>query len=80
MGHIIIQNKQSQKKFEYAKNFGVFDNYNPAHGYLFQEKWIEHMKSTHACLDTYKRNEVYYYYYYYFYFIYRLNKIYGTGR
>lgn len=50
----MIQNKQSQRKFEYAKNFGVLDNYNPAHRNLFQRKWIEHMKSTHACLGTYK--------------------------
>lgn len=57
-----IQNKQPQKKFEYAKNFGVLYNCNPAHRDLFQRKWIEHMKSTHACLGTYKRNEVYHYY------------------
>lgn len=57
-----FEKKQLQKKFEHAKDFGVLGNYNPANRDLFQRKLIEHMKSTHACLGTYRGHEVYHYY------------------
>jgi hypothetical protein len=57
-----FEKKQLQKKFEHAKEFGVLGNYNVANRDLFQRKLIEHMKSTHACLGTYRGHEVYYYY------------------
>ena len=57
-----FEKKQLQKKFEHAKDFGVEGNYNPANRDLYQKKLIEHMKSTHACLGTYKGHDVYHYY------------------
>jgi len=57
-----FEKKQLQKKFEHAKDFGVLGNYNVANRDLFQRKLIEHMKSTHACLGTYRGQEVYHYY------------------
>ncbi len=52
-----FEKKQLQRKFRHAKQFGVEGNYNPANRDLFQRKLIEHMKSTHACLGTYKGRE-----------------------
>ena len=57
-----FEKKQLQKKFEHAKDFGVEGNYNPANRDLYQKKLIEHMKSTHACLGTYRGQDVYHYY------------------
>ena len=57
-----FEKKQLQKKFEHAKDFGVEGNYNPANSDLYQKKLIEHMKSTHACLGTYRGQDVYHYY------------------
>lgn len=57
-----FEKKQLQKKFEHAKDFGVLGNYNLANRDLFQRKLIEHMKSTHFCLGTYRGHEVYHYY------------------
>ena len=45
-----------------AEDFGVEGNYNPANRDLYQKKLIEHMKSTHACLGTYRGHDVYHYY------------------
>jgi len=56
-------NKQLQKKYDaHAKDFGIMGNYNPKNRDLFRKKLIEHMKSTHACLGTYKGHDVYHYY------------------
>ena len=57
-----FEKKQLQKKFEHAKDFGVEGNYSPANRDLYQKKLIEHMKSTHACLGTYRGQDVYHYY------------------
>lgn len=57
-----FERRQLQKKFNHAKDFGISGNYNPAQGDLFQRKLIEHMKSTHACLGTYRGKPVYHYY------------------
>ena len=53
---------QLQKKFNHAKDFGVEGNFNLANRDLYQRKLIEHMKSTHACLGTYRGRDVYHYY------------------
>ena len=53
---------QLKKKFNHAKYFGVEGNFNPANRDLYQRKLIEHMKSTHACLGTYRGRDVYHYY------------------
>lgn len=58
----IFEKKQLQKKFKHAKNFGILGNYNRAKRDLFQRKLIEHMRSTHARLGTYRGNEVYHYF------------------
>ena len=57
-----FEKKQLQKKFEHAKYFGVEGNYSPANRDLYQKKLIEHMKSTHACLGTYRGQDVYHYF------------------
>lgn len=57
-----FEKKQLQKKFKHAKDFGILGDYNSAKGNLFQRKLIEHMKSTHACLGTYRGKPVYHYY------------------
>ena len=57
-----FEKKQLQKKFEHAKDFGVLGNYSLANRDLFQKKLIEHMYSTHACLGTYRRQNVFHYY------------------
>jgi len=57
-----FEKKQLQKKFNHAKDFGVEGNFNPANRDLYQRKLIEHMKSTHACLGTYRGQDVYHYY------------------
>lgn len=55
--------KQLQKKFaRHAKDFEITGNYNVANRELFRRKLIEHMKATHACIGTYRRQEVYHYY------------------
>ena len=57
-----FEKNQLQKKFNHAKDFGVEGNFNPANKDLYQRKLIEHMKSTHACLGTYRGRDVYHYY------------------
>ena len=57
-----FERKQLQKKFKHAKAFGIEGNCNSKNIDLFQKKLIEHMKSTHACLGTYRGNDVYHYY------------------
>ena len=57
-----FEKNQLQKKFNHAKDFGVEGNFNPANRDLYQRKLIEHMKSTHACLGTYRGWDVYNYY------------------
>nr|QUS63743.1 hypothetical protein [Haslea silbo]QUS63948.1 hypothetical protein [Haslea silbo] len=57
-----FEKNQLQKKFDHAKDFGVEGNFNPANRDLYQRKFIEHMKSTHACLGTYRGWAVYHYY------------------
>lgn len=57
-----FEKKQLQKKFKHAKNFGILGDYNTAKRDLFQRKLVEHMRSTHARLGTYRGNEVYHYF------------------
>jgi len=57
-----FERKQLQKKFKHAKDFDISVDYSATNGDLFQRKLIEHMKSTHACLGTYRGKPVYHYY------------------
>ena len=54
--------KKLQKKFKHAKRFGVLGNCNSNTLRLFREELIKHIKSTHACLGTYRGRDVYHYY------------------
>ena len=58
----IFEWKQLQRKFKHAPDFGVMGNYNLNNRDLYRKKLIEHMKSNHACLGTYRGNPVYHYY------------------
>lgn len=55
-------NRQLQKKYHHASDFGVTGKYNPQNRDLFRRKIIEHMKSTHVCLGTYRGIPVHHYY------------------
>lgn len=58
----IFENKQLQKKFKHASQFGVLKNYNSATLRLFREELIKHMKANTACFDHYRNKPIYYYY------------------
>jgi hypothetical protein len=58
-----IENKQIQKKFKHAPDFGVLGNYTPENAPLFKDKIIQHMKnpSTKILEGTFKTTEVTHY-------------------
>lgn len=55
-----IENKQIQKKYKHAPDFGISDNFNQKNAQLFKDKIIEHMKepSTQIIEGTFKKIEV----------------------
>lgn len=59
-----MDNKQIQKKYKHAPNFGISDNYNQKNAQLFKNKIIEHMKdpSTQIIEGTFKKIEVTHYF------------------
>ena len=60
----IIDNRQIQKKYKHATDFGVSGNYNWENAQLFKDKIIEHMKkpSTQIIEGTFKNIEVTHYF------------------
>src|SRR5210317_1098115 len=59
-----IDNKQIQKKYKHAPDFGISGNYNHKNAQLFKDKIIEHMKdpSTQIIEGTFKKTEVTHYF------------------
>ena len=59
-----IDNKQIQKKYKHAPDFGISGNYNQENAQLFKDKIIEHMKepSTQIIEGTFKKIEVTHYF------------------
>lgn len=59
-----IDNKQIQKKYKHAPDFGISGDYNRENGQLFKDKIIEHMKnpSTKILEGTFKTIEVTHYF------------------
>jgi hypothetical protein len=59
-----IANRQIQKKYKHAPDFGVSGNYNLENAQLFKDKVIEHMKktSTQIIEETFKNIEVTHYF------------------
>lgn len=59
-----IDNKQIQKKYKHAPDFGITGNYNQENTQLLKDKIIEHMKepSTQIIEGTFKKIEVTYYF------------------
>jgi hypothetical protein len=60
----VIDNRQIQKKFKHAPDFGVSGNYNPKNAQLFKDKIIQHMKnpSTKFLEGTFKTTKVTHYF------------------
>jgi hypothetical protein len=60
----VIDNRQIQKKFKHAIDFGVSGNYNPENAQLFKDKIIQHMKNplTKILEGTFKTTEVTHYF------------------
>nr|UZC30174.1 hypothetical protein [Entomoneis sp.] len=58
-----IDNKQIQKKYKHAPDFGISGNYNQENAQLFKDKIIEHMKEpfTQIIEGTFKKTEVTHY-------------------
>jgi hypothetical protein len=58
-----IDNRQIQKKYKHATDFGLSGNYNLENAQLFKDKIIEHMKkpSTQIIKGTFKNIEVTHY-------------------
>ena len=59
-----IDNKQIQKKYKHAPDFGISGNYNQKNAQLFKDKIVEHMKepSTQIIEGTFKKIEVTHYF------------------
>lgn len=59
-----IDNKQIQKKYKHALDFGISGNYNQENAQLLEDKIIEHMKepSTQIIEGTFKKIEVTHYF------------------
>lgn len=59
-----IDNKQIQKKYKHAPDFGISGNFNQKNAQLFKDKIIEHMKepSTQITEGTFKKIEVTHYF------------------
>ena len=58
----IFENKQLQKKFKHASQFGVLGNCSSTTLRLFREELIKHMKANTACFGHYRNKPVYHYY------------------
>ena len=55
----IIHNRQIQKKYKHATDFGVSGNYNLENAQLFKDKIIEHMKKPSTqIIETNNRRDV----------------------
>lgn len=59
-----IDNKQIQKKYKYAKDFGILGNFSQNNAQLFKDKIIRHMKepSTQIIESRFKKIEVTHYF------------------
>lgn len=55
-----IENRQIQKKYKHASDFGISGNFNQKNAQLFKDKIIKHMKepSTQIIEGTFKKMEV----------------------